>query len=46
MATTETLEVERNLGADHPKLLAFQKAVEIALKKRLQEVRYLSLAAL
>ena len=37
MATTETIEVEKNLGADHPKLLAFQKAVEIALTKRLQE---------
>ena len=37
MATTQTLEVEKNLGPDHPKLLAFQKAVEAALKKRLQE---------
>ncbi len=33
---TET-QVEENLGADHPKLVAFQKAVEVALKKRLQE---------
>ena len=41
MASTETLEVsteeQKNLGPDHPKLLAFQKAVEAALKKRLQE---------
>ena len=42
-APTEIIEVsldqpeEQNLGPDHPKLLAFQKAVEAALKKRLQE---------
>ena len=36
MATTET-EIEEDLGANHPKLLAFQKAVEAVLKKRLQE---------
>ena len=43
-APTEILEVsldrpeeQQNLGPDHPKLLAFQKAVEAALKKRLQE---------
>ena len=38
--TTETLisnQLEENLGADHPKLQAFQKAVEAALKKRLKE---------
>ena len=34
--TTETL-IEENLGPDHPKLQVFQKAVEQALKKRLQE---------
>ena len=36
MATTE-VELEENLGADHPKLQAFQKAVAAALRKRLQE---------
>ena len=36
MATTE-IELEENLGADHPKLQAFQKAVAAALRKRLQE---------
>jgi hypothetical protein len=36
MATTE-IQLEENLGADHPKLQAFQKAVAAALRKRLQE---------
>ena len=36
MATTE-VQLEENLGADHPKLQAFQKAVAAALRKRLQE---------
>ena len=35
MASIET-EIVENLGTDHPKLEAFQKAVEIALLKRLQ----------
>ena len=37
MATTTETQLEENLGADHPKLQAFQKAVEAALKKRLKE---------
>ena len=37
MATTTETQLEENLGADHPKLQAFQKAVEAALRKRLQE---------
>lgn len=36
MATTET-QIEEHLGVNHPKLEAFQKAVEAVLKKRLLE---------